>query len=249
MSIAWTFKQLFLTTIQVIKALYTCIPKQILTTFYSLDYKSNSMKLELPYLVIVLFAVFASCSSSKMVVDKPLTEWQISENKRFENPDTSPLTPEDREEFKGLDFFPYNETFVVRASLERTPDAPIFEMVTTTDRRPKYRQYGILKFQLKGQSLQLNVYQSQDMSDNPIFRKLLFLPFYDATTGQSTYGGGRYINMTIPEGDEITINFNEAYNPYCAYRDGFSCPITPVENNLETIAIEAGTKDFYKNQH
>ncbi|MFT4568364.1 MAG: hypothetical protein ACI9FN_003333, partial [Saprospiraceae bacterium] len=110
----------------------------------------------------------------------------------------------------------------------------------------KYRQYGILTFKLKGQSLQLNVYQSQDLSDNPAFRKLLFLPFYDGSTGQSTYGGGRYINLTIPEGDQITIDFNEAYNPYCAYRDGFSCPITPLENNLESVVIMAGTKDFKK---
>lgn len=179
-------------------------------------------------------------------MSKDLTMWQISENDRFRNADTSPLTPENRSEFKGLEFFPYNHAFRVKATLERTPDAPVFEMTTTTDRRPKYRQYGILKFELQKQQLQLKVYQSQDLSDNPAFRKLLFLPFYDATTGQSTYGGGRYINLTMPEGDDIIIDFNEAYNPYCAYRDGFSCPITPLENNLQRVAIEAGTKDFKK---
>ena len=198
---------------------------------------------------VLLLSLCYSCRSIKTLPNERLTPWQISENDRFRNTDSSPLTIEDREEFTGLEFFPYDNSFKVKAALERTPDAPLFEMTTTTSRRPKYRQYGILRFQLQGEKLQLNVYQSQDLSDNPAFRKLLFLPFYDGTTGQSTYGGGRYINLSIPEGDEITIDFNEAYNPYCAYKDGFSCPITPLENNLQSIAIEAGTKDFKKKEY
>lgn len=187
-----------------------------------------------------------SCATHQSLTTHKLSPWQIQENKRFANPLTSPLDTADLATFEGLDFYPYNPAFKIDARLIRTPDAPIFEMTTTTKRRPKYRQYGVLRFNLNNQALRLNVYQSQDLSDNPAFRKLLFLPFYDATTGVSTYGGGRYITLSIPEGEMITIDFNEAYNPYCAYRDSFSCPITPLENNLQSIAIEAGTKDFKK---
>ncbi|MFT6808893.1 MAG: hypothetical protein ACJA01_002124 [Saprospiraceae bacterium] len=204
------------------------------------------MKISTYWIFFLLIGLSISCAPSKRLSKSTLTSWQVSENDRFTDSVTSPLTPGDRETFKGLEFFSYDAAYKVVAKLERTPDARIFEMTTTTSRKPKYRQYGILTFKLKGQSLQLNVYQSQDLSDNPAFRKLLFLPFYDGSTGQSTYGGGRYINLTIPEGDQITIDFNEAYNPYCAYRDGFSCPITPLENNLESVVIMAGTKDFKK---
>ena len=207
------------------------------------------MKLHISQSLLILVGFLASCGSQKAINHDSLTPWQIRENERFSNPDTSPLTPEDRATFEGLDFFAYDQAFKVVAQLERTPDAPIFEMSTTTSRRPKHRQFGIIRFKLQDQSLQLNVYQSKDHSDNPIFRKLLFLPFYDATAGESTYGGGRYISLTIPEGDDIIVDFNEAYNPYCVYKDGFSCPITPRENNLQTVAIKAGTKDFKQEEH
>ncbi|MFT4568251.1 MAG: hypothetical protein ACI9FN_003220, partial [Saprospiraceae bacterium] len=151
------------------------------------------MKISTYWIFFLLIGLSISCAPSKRLSKSTLTSWQVSENDRFTDSVTSPLTPGDRETFKGLEFFSYDAAYKVVAKLERTPDARIFEMTTTTSRKPKYRQYGILTFKLKGQSLQLNVYQSQDLSDNPAFRKLLFLPFYDGSTGQSTYGGGRYI--------------------------------------------------------
>ncbi len=89
----------------------------------------------------------------------------------------------------------------------------------------------------------LLAYQNLDLLKNkPEYRKL-FVPFNDYTNGVSSYGGGRYLDIDIPAGDKTIIDFNFAYNPYCAYHDRWSCPIPPSENNLD-IEVEAGVKSY-----
>ncbi len=129
-----------------------------------------------------------------------------------------------------LDFFPANDTFSVTAIFKRTAKEKAFPMKTTTERLPEYLKYGELHFQLKGKSCQLNVYQNVQLMKKQGFEDYLFLPFTDLTNGSETYGGGRYIDFKIPKTKSVILDFNKAYNPYCAYNEAYSCPIPPPEN-------------------
>ena len=108
-----------------------------------------------------------------------------------------------------------------------------------------YQRYALASFILKGKPMQLTLYKSLALAQNPLYSDYLFLPFTDDTNSQTTYGGGRYIDMRtgdIRDG-KIIIDFNKAYNPYCAFSGGYSCPKPPDENRL-AIAVEAGEKTF-----
>ncbi|ETN95222.1 hypothetical protein SAMN04487906_1273 [Zhouia amylolytica] len=172
-----------------------------------------------------------------------VVEFQNKLNEEFKNPETSPLKDKDRSEFSELDFFPIDTNFIVKAKLTFTPDAEVFFMPTTTDRKTQERLYAVANFKIKDVDYNLNIYQSMALLDSEEYKDYLFLPFSDLTNGDATYGGGRYIDLRIPEGDEIVIDFNKAYNPYCAYNKKFSCPIVPNENNL-SLAVKAGVKKF-----
>ena len=173
------------------------------------------------------------------------TAFQKSLNAEYKDATTSPLTEEDLKDFKGLDFFEVDSNYVVRAQFIRTPNEKPFKMKTTTDRLPIYTKYGKVVFHLKGQTDTLSVYQNQELMKEAQYKNYLFLPFLDETNGLESYGGGRYVDLQIPEGDSLVIDFNTAYNPYCAYNHKYSCPIVPRENYLKT-RIEAGVKDFNK---
>ena len=176
------------------------------------------------------------------------TEYQRALNASYKDASKSPLKKKDLKNFKGLDFFPIDSTFIVIAKLTKIVNAPIFEMATTTDRKPLYKEYGLLEFKLKGAETLLTIYQSQDDLRDEKYKNYLFLPFTDDTSGNESYGGGRYMDvMTTDEKADgtISLNFNNTYNPYCAYNDKYSCPLTPRKNHLN-IEVKAGIKVFEK---
>lgn len=173
------------------------------------------------------------------------TEFQREMNAQFKDATESPLTEKDRKHFTGLDFFKFDSTYVVTAQFKRTPNEKPFKMKTTTNRKPMYVKYGELYFTLKGKDLKLNIYQNIGLIEEKGYEDYLFLPFLDETNGEESYGGGRYVNARIPKGDTMIIDFNEAYNPYCAYNSKYSCPVVPRENYLR-VRIEAGVKAFKK---
>ncbi len=115
-------------------------------------------------------------------------------------------------------------------------------MKTSTSRLPEYNTYGVVYFTLKGKAFELNVYKSLSSYDNSKYADYLFFPFTDLTNGEETYAVGRYIDLKIPEGDTILIDFNKSYNPYCAYSKNYSCPIPPEDNHLN-LRVEAGIKN------
>ncbi|MBF6608295.1 MAG: DUF1684 domain-containing protein, partial [Flavobacterium sp.] len=156
---------------------------------------------------------------------------------------TSPLTPIDRHMFTGLNFFAPDSTYAVKAKLVRSTNEKPFAMPTTTSRKPMYIKFGVLHFEITGRQFQLNVYQNVDRPRNPLYKDYLFLPFTDLTSGVESYGGGRYLDLKIPPDDILILDFNRAYNPYCAYNPKYSCPIVPAENDLQ-IKIRAGAKKF-----
>jgi uncharacterized protein (DUF1684 family) len=116
-------------------------------------------------------------------------------------------------------------------------------MKTTTDRLPEYIKYGEVHFSLDGQNFTLEVYQSPEIMKRPGYEDYLFIPFTDETNGHETYDVGRYIEFRIPKSEDVVVDFNQSYNPYCSYSPNFSCPIPPAVNQL-TIAILAGEKKF-----
>ena len=197
---------------------------------------------------MVSILAFVACTSQGKRPIMGATLYQQRLNATFKDASKSPLKKKDLKAFKGLDFFPVDSAFIVTAKLHRIENAPLFEMATTTERRPLYKAYGLLKFKLKGKTFELTLYQSQDDLEDENLKDYLFLPFTDNTSGDESYGGGRYMDVMlsdITKKDSIILNFNNTYNPYCAYNPLFSCPLTPRKNHID-LAITAGIKDFKK---
>jgi len=190
------------------------------------------------FLLIILTAF--NCGEKKSLQGE--TDWQKGMNANFKDATKSPLKNKDRKTFEGLDFFPFDSTYIVTATFKSTPNEKPFKMKTSTSRLPEYKKHGELNFELQGETFKLNIYQSLELEDE---KDNLFLSFLDNTNSDTSYGGGRYIDVKSLEGDTIIIDFNKAYNPYCAYNEKYSCPIVPRENYLP-IAVKAGVKDFRK---
>lgn len=165
-------------------------------------------------------------------------------NSEYADPKETPLKENDLKEFKALHFFPIDLKYCVTAKFVRTPNEKPFAMPTSGERRPLYVKYGEVFFVIDGKDLKLNIYQSIDLAKTEKYKNHLFLPFTDETSGIECYGGGRYIDLEIPNNDTIEIDFNKAYNPYCAYNEKYSCPIPPRENDLE-MKILAGVVKFH----
>ena len=191
-------------------------------------------------LILLFFSVFAFAQKNLSSAEK----FQAELNQSFADSLKSPLTKEDFKSFKGLDFFPLNEKYIVEATFIRTKKEKAFGMKTTTSRTPLYVKYGELHFTIEGKNLKLNVYKNLDLSKKLGYEDYLFLPFSDLTCGKESYIGGRYVDMKVQKGKTWTIDFNKAYNPYCAYNYEYSCPIVPLENDLD-VEILAGVKKFH----
>lgn len=157
----------------------------------------------------------------------------------YNNKETTPLDDEEQMAFQGISFFDVDEKFIVEAELELLKNEKPFLMPSTGKIQQQYKKFGILHFQIDGKKLQLIVYQNIALSKRKGHEKNLFLPFFDLTSGETTYGGGRYLDVQIPDSNKMIINFNQAYNPYCAYSARYSCPITPEDNFLD-FYINAG---------
>ena len=198
--------------------------------------------------VFLLIIVVTSCSQKKLKFNNyiaTIKDFQYEMNVEFANEEESPLTEEGIKDFTELDFFTIDSTYKVIAKFELDKNPRLFEMPTTTERKPIYKTFGTATFELEGKELILHIYQNQDLIKKPDYTNHLFIPFTDQTNGSESYGGGRYIVVEIPIGDSIVIDFNRSYNPYCAYNDKYSCPIPPKENDL-VIEIKAGIKAYGK---
>lgn len=198
------------------------------------------MKIEF---IILLLLLVSACGSKEVSPVEEAMAFQEELNVQFADEAESPLTEEDLATFKGLEFFPVDTSFRVKARLEFHEDSKPFMMKTTTDRLPVYKLYATAHFTLKEKECVLEIYQNQDLIKDPEYSDYLFLPYTDKTSGSSSYGGGRYIDLSIPQGNEMILDFNKSYNPYCAYNSEFSCPIPPLANDLD-VAITAGVKAY-----
>ena len=192
-------------------------------------------------LSILLFSLFLllNCDNRKRF-NTDLTPFQREINDFFKDASVSPLKKRDLKNFRGLDFFAYDSIYLVTAKLTKTPKEKPFMMLTTTDMMVEYIKYGTISFELLSNQYSLDIYKNLE---DPNERDNLFLPFLDDTNGNESYGGGRYINLDIPQVDNLIIDFNSAFNPYCVYDEKYSCPIVPRENYIP-LEIKAGVKNF-----
>jgi uncharacterized protein (DUF1684 family) len=146
-------------------------------------------------------------------------------------------------------FYNADEKFKVQCHFEKATDTATVVMKTSGKKIPQkdFVRYGKLSFIIHGTPLTLTVYQSKELLHNPQYSRYLFIPFTDLTSGIETYGSGRYIDIYSPDikNNIVEIDFNKAYNPYCAYSADYNCPIPPRENYLD-VAIKAGEKNFGK---
>ncbi len=164
-------------------------------------------------------------------------------NEYFKDKKKSPLTKKNLKSFKGLPFFPIQEKYKVKAKLTYTFNSPIQYIKNTGGKTEAYQQYALATFTIDEQVLELSIYQSLSLKKQRGYENYLFIPFTDASNGKSTYGSGRYLDTSIPADATgyITLDFNKAYNPYCAYNKKYTCPIPPKNNHLNT-EILAGVK-------
>ena len=177
------------------------------------------------YLLLLLVSSFAFGQGLKNKTDKKQFPAEILEietfqkelNREYKTEEETPLRGSNFKKFKSHPFFPIDLTYRVKAKLVKTENAVPFEIPTSSGRTKKYREFGKAYFTLNGAEQVLTVYQSLALLDDPEYQDYLFLPFKDETNGKDTYGGGRYLDLRIPQNDELIIDFNKAYHPLCAY--------------------------------
>ena len=165
-------------------------------------------------------------------------DFRKAKDRYFGGDQNSPLTVDQRKRFTGLEYFEENAELQFVLAVEEFPDdaKDLIQMATSTGDTTPHMRWGRLNFEVGGTPVALTVYRSAGGED-------FFLPFMDATTGEESYSDGRYLDLPAAGDGRLTVDFNYAYNPYCAYNPKWSCPIPPSENRL-SVAIDAGEKTF-----
>jgi uncharacterized protein len=166
-----------------------------------------------------------------------LEQFRTAKDALFAHSDDSPLTEEERQGFHGLRYFPENPELAFEVQPEPFPEQATIEMQTSTGDVQTYARYARFTFEVDGQEAALTIYRDEEGG--------YFLPFADSLAGKETYGAGRYLEPLEFEDGTLFVDFNYAYNPYCAYNEGWSCPLTPWENRLK-VPIRAGEKLFHE---
>lgn len=161
----------------------------------------------------------------------------------FADSSKSRFNAEERASFKGLNYFDVAPCYRLAVTFTVDTSTAVFKMPTNTTRKPNYRVYGYIDFKVVDTVCRLTAYQNMDIRNHPDYGGYLFVPFSDNTNGRESYGAGRYLDIPIPSEKSFILDFNEAYNPYCAYSDRWSCPLVPFENYLE-LAIPAGEMKY-----
>lgn len=194
-----------------------------------------------PFFAIAFVTAGALCSCASPF-DRQVRQHRADYRAHFLADPRSPLTEAD---LSRLDFYAPDEAYRITADIELVADAEPFELATYAGTTKPYVEYAVAAFTLNGAPRRLTLYRSLAQARMPQYRDHLFLPFKDHTNGDSTYGGGRYLDFRLGDirNGQLVIDFNRAYNPYCAYGDGYQCPIPPPENHLETT-VEAGERVY-----
>ncbi len=196
-------------------------------------------------LTLILIFLFTCCNSYDPADGEymnSIIEYREAKNLDFRTTEHSPLKPEMKSDFAGLKYFAPDPAWRFSGPIVR-PDSAIIDTILGTkakDKRPAER-YGIFKFSKNGQDMSLLVYKM--LRSESGYEDYLFLGFTDKTSGRESYIAGRYIDLVENSDNHYVIDFNKAYNPYCAYNEKFSCAIPPLQNSLP-VAVTAGEKSY-----
>lgn len=189
---------------------------------------------------VVLVFIYSFLQEDHTEYIRKVNKERSDKNRMFKFTPDSPLSEEQKKEFEGLNYFEVNPEFKIKAKLRLIHEPESIYMPTSDGQEKRYRKFAYAEFELGDKEHKLLLYKAEDSGANE-----LFLPFYDQTSAEETYGGGRYLDLN-KEGDRtIVIDFNKAYNPYCVYNAQFSCPIPPKENEV-SIPVYVGEKNFEK---
>jgi uncharacterized protein (DUF1684 family) len=198
-------------------------------------------------LILVLFALsLCGCSetrtpgSTPSVSPDPILQERIAKDAAFRSGAASPIDQQNRSKFGGLSYYPINTALRFTVKLHRYSSPKPIRLGTNTGEIRSGLRYGYFDFQVESRDCRLQVYKLEDAPDRGAS---LFVPFRDATSGDDTYSGGRYIDLKENTSGVYVLDFNLAYNPYCAYNSEFSCPFPPAENTL-AVPIRAGEKKY-----
>lgn len=199
------------------------------------------------YLFILLLLPVFVFSQKTSREESEIKKFQKELNAEYLNPKETPLRGDNFKNFRQHPFFPIDLKYRVTAKFTKSENTQPFYLPTSSGKTKSYREYGKATFELDGQSYTLTLYQSLDLIKQKKYRDYLFLPFRDATNEKETYGGGKYMDLKIPKGSTIVLDFNRSYQPYCAYNAyDYNCPVVPEENRLP-VEIRAGVmyEDIY----
>lgn len=190
---------------------------------------------------LILF-LFISLSATAQDYQAKIAAHREAYKQDFVTDGHSPLKEND---LKNLHFFDPDSSFRIMAQVEVLKHEKVFKMPTVDGSSQEYYRYAKIKFTLQGQAIQMTLFKSTALSKNPKYKDYLFLPFTDETNSTETYGGGRYIDLDLKDirNEMLELDFNKAYNPYCAYSAGYRCPVPPAENDLP-LAIKAGEMKY-----
>jgi len=202
------------------------------------------------FIITIIFAAVLLQSCAGTATDpvlKPAGDFQQELKVFWEQDSTTPLHPEEKAAFKGITFYPLSKDYIVNARFTRIDSGATLAMPTSAKKTKYFKEYGKLDFTLRDTAVSLIVYQADPPhAEDP---DGLFLPFTDKTSGNTSYGAGRYIDLSVKDirNGILTVDFNQAYNPYCAYSAHYNCPIPPATNRLQ-VSVLAGVS-YTQGQH
>ncbi|MCC5931616.1 MAG: DUF1684 domain-containing protein [Cyclobacteriaceae bacterium] len=189
--------------------------------------------------IIVIYSLMGITGASEEHYIEEIEKHRTEYNVFLRNGGESPIKDAvHRKAFSGLEYFEIDSDYRVKASFEKAEVNQYIELGLNNNEKRRYQKKGHAVFTLGGQTQKLLVLQSMSPDDNE-----LFIPFYDETSAFETYGGGRYVHPVILPNNKIEIDFNKAYNPYCAYNHEYVCPLPPAENKI-TVKVKAGEKKY-----
>ncbi|GAB3578874.1 DUF1684 domain-containing protein [Hymenobacter daeguensis] len=194
---------------------------------------------------IILYAISSSLDAEQTTYLRELQRFRRDKNRAFRQSPNSPLPEAQKARFDSLSYFPLGDQWGrPTGQLRRSPRPDTLAMMMSDGKMEQYLRFGIVEFEQADPTpdspQRLTLFLRANGTDST-----LFVPFTDLTNGHESYGGGRYLDVPLPANDATTIelDFNRAYNPYCAYGSSYSCPVPPAENRL-SVHIRAGEKDF-----
>jgi uncharacterized protein len=204
--------------------------------------KTKNVILLLTVIVLIVIVFYASTGSQDdSAYANGILKEREDKDRFMQTSEESPVAAT-RKDFKGLRYFPPDPQYRIVANLVPVTDKKVTMLSTSDGKTQRYLDYAYATFELNGIENKLLILEIMDMGP---FRGKLFLAFGDETSARETYGAGRYLDVQkVPGSKTITLDFNKAYNPYCAYNETFSCPLPPQENLLQ-VAIKAGEKTYH----